>query len=639
MKVKWEKGSYNAGQAKTYTVEGTLIEEHEERLYNPTGKKVEIQVTLKTGWKDQLKDKVLAQFTFDDEEKGFSSSMAQAQIKGSGTPQLSTSSISGKALMLNGTGDVWLEAVDQDGGSLLKGKDEVTFSFYTRAYSAGANWPLFAAPDRQSPTVNYEHYLGIIDHVQNMTVERFHNSGVRPAVLTAASTGEWKHIVLVVGRNRTALYLNGKQVQSLDSAYLLSDILGASGGVLQIGKANWNNEYYKGYIDNFMIFDGALSAEEVAAIGTVYSLSGEEQPIIEHMVTLDVNEGAALTETERFIAVRDGQAIGSLLQPTRKGFKFLGWFTAKEGGEPITEDTIVTEDMTIYAQWEKFGSADPEKEQGKLEIKCTGFTYTGSKRPDPQVVSTTNEGAKVTYTYYADAKCKKTIQIPVNAGTYYVIGTVQETEKYAKAISEAVKFIIKPKKVAKATVTGIKTAYYTKKAITQPNLKVKGYEKGTDYTVVYKNNVKVGTATVTIKFKGNYTGAIKKTFQIKKQIPGKNKVYKVGNYQYKVVKPAAKGGTVEFKKPVKKAIASALVPSTVKINGYTFKVTSIGARAFAGCSKLRQITVKTTKLKKVGKDALKGICEKAVIKVPKAKKKAYTKLLKGKGQRKTVKIK
>ena len=116
-------------------------------------------------------------------------------------------------------------------------------------------------------------------------------------------------------------------------------------------------------------------------------------------------------------------------------------------------------------------------------------------------------------------------------------------------------------------------------------------------------------------------------------------MYKVGNYQYKVVKPAAKGGTVEFKKPVKKAIASALVPSTVKINGYTFKVTSIGARAFAGCSKLRQITVKTTKLKKVGKDALKGICEKAVIKVPKAKKKAYTKLLKGKGQRKTVKIK
>lgn len=87
------------------------------------------------------------------------------------------------------------------------------------------------------------------------------------------------------------------------------------------------------------------------------------------------------------------------------------------------------------------------------------------------------------------------------------------------------------------------------------------------------------------------------------------------------------------------AIASAVVPSTVKINGYTLNVTSIGEKVFAGCSKLSQITVKTTKLKKVGKDALKGICEKAVIKVPKAKKKAYTKLLKGKGQRKTDKIK
>lgn len=36
---------------------------------------------------------------------------------------------------------------------------------------------------------------------------------------------------------------------------------------------------------------------------------------------------------------------------------------------------------------------------------------------------------------------------------------------------------------------------------------------------------------------------------------------------------------------------------------------------------------------------MKGIYAKAVIKVPKAKKKAYTKVFKGKGQKKTVKVK
>ena len=49
--------------------------------------------------------------------------------------------------------------------------------------------------------------------------------------------------------------------------------------------------------------------------------------------------------------------------------------------------------------------------------------------------------------------------------------------------------------------------------------------------------------------------------------------------------------------------------------------------------------LKTKKLKKVGKNAFQGIHKKAVIKVPSAKYKAYTKLLAKKGQSKSVKIK
>lgn len=40
-------------------------------------------------------------------------------------------------------------------------------------------------------------------------------------------------------------------------------------------------------------------------------------------------------------------------------------------------------------------------------------------------------------------------------------------------------------------------------------------KRGTDYTLSYKNNVKRGTATVTIKGKGNYKGSKKVTFKIK----------------------------------------------------------------------------------------------------------------------------
>ena len=72
-----------------------------------------------------------------------------------------------------------------------------------------------------------------------------------------------------------------------------------------------------------------------------------------------------------------------------------------------------------------------------------------------------------------------------------------------------------------ATVSSIKTQTYTGKAI-KPNVTVKvdgkTLKKDTDYTVSYKNNTKVGTATVTITGKNGYFGTIKKTFKIAKSI-------------------------------------------------------------------------------------------------------------------------
>lgn len=70
-------------------------------------------------------------------------------------------------------------------------------------------------------------------------------------------------------------------------------------------------------------------------------------------------------------------------------------------------------------------------------------------------------------------------------------------------------------------------------------------------------------------------------------------------------------------------------------------VSEIGSQAFGNCKKLKNITVKTTMLtkKSIGKKAFKGISEKAAIKVPKQKLKAYQKLFKSKGAGTKVKFK
>ncbi|MBR1752425.1 MAG: leucine-rich repeat domain-containing protein [Ruminococcus sp.] len=92
-----------------------------------------------------------------------------------------------------------------------------------------------------------------------------------------------------------------------------------------------------------------------------------------------------------------------------------------------------------------------------------------------------------------------------------------------------------------AKITGVKSKTYTGKAV-KLDLTVKLGGKtlinGTDYTVTYNNNTKVGTAKVNIKGKGGYEGKISKTFKIK---PAKTAVKKLTS-------PKAKKLKVTYKK-------------------------------------------------------------------------------------------
>ena len=146
-----------------------------------------------------------------------------------------------------------------------------------------------------------------------------------------------------------------------------------------------------------------------------------------------------------------------------------------------------------------------------------------------------------------------------------------------------------------------------------------------------------------------------------KPLPAKGKTFQVGTAKYKITKSARTGGTVTYMAPSKNTFTAVSVPGTVKIQGYTFSVTEVGSKAFAGSKNLKKVTVGTNvktigskafykdknlktivvkgkNLKKVGASALKGIHAKAKIIVPKAKVKSYQKLFKNKGQKKTVKI-
>lgn len=102
------------------------------------------------------------------------------------------------------------------------------------------------------------------------------------------------------------------------------------------------------------VIDLSTTIASAASPKTLYAKWTEA----EYTVTLDPNGGDAITDNQ-FSIKHNGTytaAGGDKLttSPTRTGYKFLGWYTAKSGGTKI-EDTSKYTDLkvtTLYAQWE-----------------------------------------------------------------------------------------------------------------------------------------------------------------------------------------------------------------------------------------------------------------------------------------------
>lgn len=157
---------------------------------------------------------------------------------------------------------------------------------------------------------------------------------------------------------------------------------------------------------------------------------------------------------------------------------------------------------------------------------------------------------------------------------------------------------------------------------------------------------KVGIKTWTCK----KCGKTKTTTLAKLPMPKAGTKVIVGGNQYTVTKV---GSEVRFSKANAKTRAIT-VPSTIRVKGITYKVTSIGAnvfknckkltkatiganvrvikaKAFNNCPKLKTVTIKTVLLtqKTASKKCFSKVSKRMVIKVPRKVKKSYTKIFKG----------
>ena len=167
----------------------------------------------------------------------------------------------------------------------------------------------------------------------------------------------------------------------------------------------------------------------------------------------------------------------------------------------------------------------------KLEIQSDSYNYDATeKKPEVKVVISEIAGKK----YYLNAS-SYTVKYENNKN----VGTANVTVTGAGSYSGELKgtFEILPRDIAGATVTTSQKSYgYTGKEI-KPEVAVTlsdgtGLIFGTDYTVSYEDNTDIGTATVNVTGRGNYTGKAKGSFGIGADIKDAEIVLSKDQYIY-----------------------------------------------------------------------------------------------------------
>lgn len=217
--------------------------------------------------------------------------------------------------------------------------------------------------------------------------------------------------------------------------------------------------------------------------------------------------------------------------------------------------------------------------------KIASQYYTGSQiKPVPKIkngTTTLKNGTDFTLTY----------QNNVNKGTAKVY--IKGKGNYSGSCSLTFSITARPVSTLKITVPSVT---YNGKA-QKPAVTVKynnyKFKNGTDYTLSYKNNTKIGTATVTVKGKGKLSGTKSVTFKINAK-PIKNAVITYNNsltYNGSTLSPAVtvKYGTATLKKNTDYTVAY-----SNNVNAGTGTITITGKGIYGGSVK------KTFTIKKLG---------------------------------------
>ena len=265
---------------------------------------------------------------------------------------------------------------------------------------------------------------------------------------------------------------------------------------------------YTGYTSkNFTITKRAMAGGTVSVASSV-SFTGSN---ITPSVTVKVAGRTLTSGTDYTVSYSNNKNVGTASVYVYGKGNYSGTLSAKFDILPAKQQIqkLETRYKGFYIDWAQKGSATGYDVEYSVNANMSGAVskHLTANKPDTLTVN----GLSGDKTYYVRVRSYTN----VNGKVYY--GAWSDVKSIKTANND----------ITKATVSGISTKAFTGKAITQ-NVTVKVgntvLKNGTDYTVSYSNNKKVGKATVKITGKGKYGGVITKTFKIN---PAKQEIQKL----------------------------------------------------------------------------------------------------------------
>lgn len=500
------------------------------------------------------KDHLLAYLSFDSEEKGLEAAGGKGTVNG--TIAFTKDALHHQALSLTGEG--YIDLKKADGSSLLAGKDEITISYYSKVNGNNSNWAVFAAPNAERQTYKYEKYLGIMDKVASMTVQRYNNNGERvPAIEISENNSSWKHVVIVVEKNQTTLYVDGLKKQTIASDIALKDIIGEN-GVFQIGKGNWEDgEYMTGLLDEFKVYDCALSQAQVAAegIGIVTDSSTEEPPKEDLKELVAAAERAfANTKVTTSLSIYKGKTgqikvtypgdLEAKLKAARLSIKNIS-YTSKEpliakveqtgkvsalkiGKTSISTKITLSNGTNKILQTQITVQEDPKETLAKL-VAAAEKAFTSTKvTTSLSIYKGKTKQVKITYPKGFDAKLKSA-KLSIKSVSYNSSKpSIAKVDKKGKvsALKEGSTNITTKITLSNKKVKTLKTKVTVKLTAVQTAEKTFTTTKATKTLTVYKGK----TGQIKIQYPKNLTAQLKKAKLSIKSVsykPSKSSIVKV----------------------------------------------------------------------------------------------------------------